>query len=408
MKLVYPARPGRLRARTRRLRHRGASCPPSRQTSTPPSLPRARWSPPHPGVRHRLPDLRHPALRLSRTHRPAGLPGRLRPGQRGLGVRHLAPRAADHPRLRGCRRGPLPGARRGGAAASLVERERRGRALAVIMGGMSSGTVIGVPAGVYIAQHTSWRATLWLVTGIGVVSLIGLLLRLPQLPATETVSLRQRAQVVTDPRVASVVGVSLARRHHRQPRPLHVLRPGHGHRRDGKRRQHHPVPLGLGHRRRTRQRPRRIPRGQGPPARHPGRRHPGDPRPSLLAFRITASVTPLLALIPIAVWGAVGWALQVLQQNDLLAARGERGGPGRRRPQRVRPLPRQRDRLRTRRRGLRLRLQRFRTPALGGGLRGGGAAAPAHRRTRRGEEAGGLRRTEHRACWVTSAASATD
>ncbi|GAA5204257.1 MFS transporter [Streptomyces thinghirensis] len=212
------------------------------------------------------------------------------------------------------------------AAASLVERERRGRALAVIMGGMSSGTVIGVPAGVYIAQHTSWRATLWLVTGIGVVSLVGLLLRLPQLPATETVSLRQRAQVVTDPRVASVVGVSL----------LAAI-----------------ASLGLY----TYFVPVMATGAMGSvdnitpylwawgiggvlgsvlvgslvdKVRRPATLVVGILAIlalSLLAFRITASVTPLLALIPIAVWGAVGWALQVPQQNDLLAARGERGGP---------------------------------------------------------------------------------
>ncbi|MFD7456599.1 MULTISPECIES: MFS transporter [unclassified Streptomyces] len=47
---------------------------------------------------------------------------------------------------------------------------------------------------------------------------------------------------------------------------------------------------------------------------------------SLALLRPAAAVTPLLALLPIAVWGAAGWALQVPQQNDLLLARGERGG----------------------------------------------------------------------------------
>ncbi|MGW1865296.1 MFS transporter [Streptomyces mauvecolor] len=212
------------------------------------------------------------------------------------------------------------------AAASLVDKERRGRALAVIMGGMSSGTVIGVPVGVFIAEHTGWRATLWLVTGIGLVSFAGLALRLPVLPATTSVSLRQRAQVVTDPRVASIVGVSFFAA---------------------------VASLGLY----TYFAPVMATESMGGVESITpylwawgiggvvgsvliGSLVDRVRRPytlvvgilvllvlALLALRLTASIHPLIALAPIAVWGAVGWALQVPQQNDLLEARGERGGP---------------------------------------------------------------------------------
>ncbi|WP_304526243.1 hypothetical protein [Halomonas sp. I5-271120] len=36
-------------------------------------------------------------------------------------------------------------------------------------------------------------------------------------------------------------------------------------------------------------------------------------------------VAPWLALIPIALWGAVGWALQVQQNNELMKAREAQG-----------------------------------------------------------------------------------
>src|ERR1019366_4788800 len=49
------------------------------------------------------------------------------------------------------------------AAAGLVPAERRGRALAMITGGMSSGVVLGVPIGLALAQAMGWRATIWLV-----------------------------------------------------------------------------------------------------------------------------------------------------------------------------------------------------------------------------------------------------
>ncbi|RLU94596.1 MFS transporter [Streptomyces griseocarneus] len=209
-------------------------------------------------------------------------------------------------------------------AASLVDKERRGRALAIIMGGMSSGTVLGVPAGVFIAQHLGWRTTLWIVAAIGLVSFLGLALRLPVLPATSSVTLRQRAAVIADPRVASIVGVSffaavasLGLYTYFAP----VMESG------SMGNVGNVTPYlwawGIGGVVGSVLIGRLVDRG----------------RPyalvvgilvllvlSLLAFRVTAAIHPLISLVPIAVWGGVGWALQVPQQNDLLAARGDNGG----------------------------------------------------------------------------------
>ncbi|MDG4861018.1 MFS transporter [Streptomyces sp. T-3] len=212
------------------------------------------------------------------------------------------------------------------AAAVLVSKERRGRGLAIIMGGMSSGTVIGVPVGVLIAQHLGWRATLWVVSAIGLVSFLGLALRLPALPAPAAApTLRQRMTVLTDPRVASIVGVSFLAA---------------------------TASLGLY----TYFAPVMADEGMGgvdnitpylwawgiggvlgsvligvlvDRVRRPYTLVVGIMAllvVALVAFRVTASIHPLIALLPIAVWGAVGWALQVPQQHDLLAARGDNGG----------------------------------------------------------------------------------
>ncbi|MFE6780471.1 MFS transporter [Streptomyces sp. NPDC057702] len=94
------------------------------------------------------------------------------------------------------------------AASALVPAERRGKALALVMGGMSTGTVLGVPLGVLLAEHAGWRATMGLVTGLGAVAIGGLAALLPQVPAAPTVSARQRLGAVTDRAVAPVVGVS--------------------------------------------------------------------------------------------------------------------------------------------------------------------------------------------------------
>ncbi|WP_030794519.1 MFS transporter [Streptomyces sp. NRRL S-920] len=94
------------------------------------------------------------------------------------------------------------------AAASLAGPERRGRALALVMGGMSTGTVLGVPLGVLLADHTSWRATMWLVTGLGAVALLGLAVGLPEVPAEPPVPVRARLGALADRKVLPIVSVS--------------------------------------------------------------------------------------------------------------------------------------------------------------------------------------------------------
>ncbi|WP_206323799.1 MFS transporter [Streptomyces sp. HNM0574] len=94
------------------------------------------------------------------------------------------------------------------AASALAPEGRQGRALALVMGGMSAGTVLGVPLGVLIAGQAGWRATMWLVTGLGLVALAGLALRLPGTPAGPQVPVRERFGALTDRRVAPVVGAS--------------------------------------------------------------------------------------------------------------------------------------------------------------------------------------------------------
>ncbi|WP_223767042.1 MFS transporter [Streptomyces huiliensis] len=93
-------------------------------------------------------------------------------------------------------------------AAGLTAPERRGRALATVMGGLSIGTVIGVPAGMLLASHLGWRGTLWLITALGVVALTGIA-RLPRVAVSPPPPLRQRVRALAGGRVAGIVSVSL-------------------------------------------------------------------------------------------------------------------------------------------------------------------------------------------------------
>ncbi|MHA7846867.1 MFS transporter [Serratia sp. D1N4] len=94
------------------------------------------------------------------------------------------------------------------AAVALVAPERKGRALSLILGGMSTGTVIGVPLGLLLANHFGWQSTLWLVTIIGLVGLAGILAGFPDIAVSTPPSLKARLSVMTNKRVAATVGIT--------------------------------------------------------------------------------------------------------------------------------------------------------------------------------------------------------
>lgn len=65
-------------------------------------------------------------------------------------------------------------------AASLVPEDRKARALALMFTGLTLANVLGVPLGTALGQAWGWRAPFWIVTLLGVASIIGLILILPK------------------------------------------------------------------------------------------------------------------------------------------------------------------------------------------------------------------------------------
>ncbi|TQN27779.1 DHA1 family chloramphenicol resistance protein-like MFS transporter [Haloactinospora alba] len=65
------------------------------------------------------------------------------------------------------------------AAVTLVPYERRGRALAVVTGGLALATTLGVPLGTVLGQHTGWRATFWLIGATALLALAGIAALMP-------------------------------------------------------------------------------------------------------------------------------------------------------------------------------------------------------------------------------------
>jgi len=55
-------------------------------------------------------------------------------------------------------------------AADLASPERRGRAVAMVMLGLSVANVVGVPAATWLGQHLGWRSAYWAVTVLGLAT----------------------------------------------------------------------------------------------------------------------------------------------------------------------------------------------------------------------------------------------
>jgi DHA1 family inner membrane transport protein len=85
--------------------------------------------------------------------------------------------------------------------ASLVPPEQRGRALAIVIGGLSSATALGAPLGTFIGGALDWRATMWFVAAVGTLAGLGVAWRLPKIPTPAAVSLSRRLAPLADTRV---------------------------------------------------------------------------------------------------------------------------------------------------------------------------------------------------------------
>lgn len=93
-------------------------------------------------------------------------------------------------------------------ANALSAPERRGRALALVMGGLTVSSAIGVPLGTWLGA-SSWRATIWLVVGLGVIGFLGVLAAVPELRLPAVGSLRERFAPLADRAVQAVLVTQL-------------------------------------------------------------------------------------------------------------------------------------------------------------------------------------------------------
>ncbi|WP_234326429.1 MFS transporter [Streptomyces sp. NRRL S-337] len=76
----------------------------------------------------------------------------------------------------------------GGIALRLVPEKHVPRATAVIFGGVETASVLGVPTGTIIGDHSGWRTAFAAVGILGLTALACMLFLIPKLPAEQTIT----------------------------------------------------------------------------------------------------------------------------------------------------------------------------------------------------------------------------
>lgn len=82
-------------------------------------------------------------------------------------------------------------------AAGMVDESHKGRALALVLAGLSVGTALGVPAGLMVENRFGWRATIGLIALLGIISLSGMLLNRLTFSAPKAIPLKERLSALT-------------------------------------------------------------------------------------------------------------------------------------------------------------------------------------------------------------------
>ncbi|WP_228785352.1 MFS transporter [Nocardia cyriacigeorgica] len=93
----------------------------------------------------------------------------------------------------------------GAVSAALVRPQLRARALAIVVGGLTVATALGVPLGTVAVRWLDWRAALGIVAALCLLVAIWLSRLLPSLPGNPRVPVRTRLAVLARPAVAAIL-----------------------------------------------------------------------------------------------------------------------------------------------------------------------------------------------------------
>ena len=211
------------------------------------------------------------------------------------------------------------------ASSAVALPGQRGRAIAMIMTGMAAGTVLGVPCSLLLAEHAGWQAALWLIALLTGGAWLGLACSLGRLPAGPQIAISSRRLLLNNRKVICILLVSLLAAISSLGMYTFIA-PLLGNPEFGGIENIAPWLWAWG-----------LGGVAGSVLIAPLAERIEGPlltliillilATALLLLPLAAALSPWLAMLAITLWGCVGWALQVPQNNELISAR-ERNGDG--------------------------------------------------------------------------------
>ena len=95
-------------------------------------------------------------------------------------------------------------------AADLAPAEKRGRALSLVLTGMTVSLILGVPLGIVIGSQFGWQMTFVLIATLSVLALVGVLALFPAVANPPAIKLSTRLALLRKPTVFVTLLVTLA------------------------------------------------------------------------------------------------------------------------------------------------------------------------------------------------------
>jgi DHA1 family inner membrane transport protein len=84
-------------------------------------------------------------------------------------------------------------------AADLARPGRQGRAVAMVMIGLSVANVVGVPAATWLGQHLGWRSAFWVAASLAVLTMALVLAFVPACPGNADATGRRELRLFAEP-----------------------------------------------------------------------------------------------------------------------------------------------------------------------------------------------------------------
>lgn len=92
-------------------------------------------------------------------------------------------------------------------AMNISPYDKRPAAIAAVNGGLTIAVMLGVPFGSFIGGMFDWRYVFWFIVGIGIISLIGLIIVTPNIKPTDIPKLKNELQIFKNKSVMLIIAI---------------------------------------------------------------------------------------------------------------------------------------------------------------------------------------------------------